>query len=391
MGKMVIPMGNVIEKVKRVMQEVKQEKNILTGHIIANEEEYVREQYVTMLYVFAQVDGTLNQEEITYLKKMTRSLGFSEIAKFMQQSIHFERDLLQEFLKIMDTKRLKYAFCLDAVILFAQDGEIQEKELFILTELAELMHITIEELTEMSKLAKVILEEDAQELETFSDSIQYIESLLDYKCYLSSFASVAVEEDVIEEEQVWTGSFTVDKEIIVKKGLTIRNANIQFGENGKLEFAEDAVLLIEDSQLQGAEIVGNGMKQVGISKSSFEGQANKRVLTIETCYDVQIDDSNFKDCKCDDYGGAVHLNDVIAYIHGCTFVNCVATVYNSYGGAIYATSLNGKCVWRSNEFIACKASVGGAIYGGDIVLRDSLLTNCGVALSGVEGVNCIHK
>lgn len=391
MRKMVIYMGNVAEKVKHVMQEVKQEKGIFAGHIVANEEEYVREQYVTMLYVFAQVDGMLNQAEITYLKKMTRSLGFSEIAKFMQYSIHFERELLQEFLKVMDTKRLKYAFCLDAIILFAQDGEIQEKELFILTEMAELMRVTVKELTEISKLAKIILEKDSQVLETFSNNNKYIQSLLDYRCYLSLFASLAIAEDAIEEEQIWTGSFKVDKEIIVKKGLTIRHANIQFGQNGKLEFAEGASLFIEDSQLKGAEIVGDGMKQVHISQSSFEGQVDKRVLKISRCDDVSISNSKFQDCKCDDCGGAIYLNDIIAYIHGCTFINCVTTAGNSWAGAIYVIDVKKKCVWENNEFVNCKANSGGAIRGSHIVLKNSILTNCVEALYGIEEENCIHK
>lgn len=312
-------MTSVFEKLTNIIEQVKEETSVFNSHIILNQNEDIKKHYIKMLYVLAGIDGPINQTEAKFLNKIMRSIGLQDVSAFQQHVTEIQGHELQTFLQAVCNKRLQQSFFLDGIMLVMLDGAANEEEIHFLTELAEMMKISSEELVAIGQLAAIILEKDKEGFQNLQKDNVYIDTLSDYQGYTSPFALTVIDKAVIEGEQVWTGSIVLNDRVAVKGTLRIKDANIVFRKNGLLHLCEGVNLVIENSTCTGVEIIGGNITNLHIRNCMFDGQKDKSIIKINSCKDAAIEHSRFVCNGSNDGGAIVYLEK--GFIQACTFKN----------------------------------------------------------------------
>lgn len=309
----------VFEKLTNMIEQIKEETNAFDNHIVMNRSEEIKRHYIKMLYILAEIDSPINSKEEKFLNKIMHGIGLRNIVTVEKSVTSLQVDELQTFLQIVCSKRLKQSFFLDGMMLVMLDGAANEEEIHFLTELAEMMKISFEELSEIGQLAIAILEKDKGAFYSLQKNHVHIDTLSDYQCYTSSFALTVIDKEVIDGERVWTGSIALKDRVVVKGTLKIKDANLLFRKKGILHLCEGANLVIENSICAGVEILGGSITNLHIRNCIFNGQKDKAIIKINSCKDTVIEYSKFTCNEFDNEDPVLYLEK--GMIQTCTFKN----------------------------------------------------------------------
>lgn len=358
------------EKAKNVIYIINQfKKNLkkIVGHPILGKDEYVKDLYLTVLSSIVFTDGSIEKKEIKFLMSLQNAFGLKgEIFNFFNKANNVDENKIQEFITCIIKENLQFNFILDALLAIRLEGTMNEEEVSIVGELAEVLNIGPKEMEFLCELAVVILEENSKKFNIIIKNRP--DKILSkyFRPYVVEFLDVFLIEDTkFQGENEFTGNLIVNNPIICSGNIKIKDAKINFGKEGKLIFRTGAELYIEESEFINAEIVCEDLNSLNIKSSTFKNCENKRPLFIYQCHkDVLIKNSTFENCTInkEDNGGAIKVIDSSVEMTGLIFNNCKTF---GCGGALYikekhefyeSTKIN------DLQFNFCSAKNGGGMY-----------------------------
>lgn len=355
------------KSVLELLKEFKKDLKELIGHPMTYKDAYYKELYLIMLSSVAFANGNVDKIEVKFLMCFQNAFKLEgEIISYLNKVSSIDSPKVNEFIEFIDHEDLKYNFLLDGLMLIGLDGTLNEDKVSIIAEFAEIFNTESEEIAFLCEIAISILEENTKKFNALLKKTPKKINTGCFRPYVMGFVDVfVIEEEVLEGVTDLKGTFFVNNTIIVKGVLRIKDAQIRFGNNGKLVCKTGVELSIKDSEFINGQITCEDMTSLNINNSVFKDCENKRPLLIYECNnDVSISNCKFENIVFNNEsdGGAISIINSNVEIINVQFKNCTV---GGNGGALYIKeSLEFyKAVELKNlQFSLCSGKNGGAIY-----------------------------
>jgi uncharacterized protein YeeX (DUF496 family) len=105
-------------------------------HPLRNQDQYIKETYISMLFACSACDGDINAEEQKYIRRISENIGCNE--KECLENMYRDFNKLVEAFKLDFTgNNVIYTFICDAFLAAYCDGDLNEKEINFISRLAE--------------------------------------------------------------------------------------------------------------------------------------------------------------------------------------------------------------------------------------------------------------
>lgn len=105
-------------------------------HPLREEDEYIKETYVSMLFACAACDGEINEEEQKFIKELCININCNE-KKCLENMYRDFNKLVDAFKLDFTGNKVIYTFICDAFLLGYSDGDLNDKEINFISRLAE--------------------------------------------------------------------------------------------------------------------------------------------------------------------------------------------------------------------------------------------------------------
>lgn len=377
------------KSVLELLKEFKKDLKELTGHPVIYKDAYYKELYLIMLSALAFANGNVDKIEVKYLMCFQNAFKLEgEIISYLNKVSNIDQEKVNEFIEFVEEENLKYNFLLDGLMLIGLDGSLNEDKVNIVAEFAEIFDAESAEIEFLCEIAMAILEENTKKFNALMKKKPKKINADCFRPYVMGFIDVFVlEDEILEGITDLKGTFFINKTIIVKGILRIKEAQIRFGNNGKLVCKSGVELSIQDSEFINGQITCEDMTSLNIINTIFKDCENKRPLLIYECPNDVI----ISNCKFDNIifnnesdGGAISIINSNVEIRNVQFNNCSV---GGNGAAIYIKESHEfyKTIELNNlQFNFCTAKNGGAIYlNGDhnksfsqYVMSENIFNNC---------------
>lgn len=105
-------------------------------HPLREQDEYIKETYVSMLFACAACDGDINDEEQNFIKELCTNINCNE-KKCLENMYRDFNKLVEAFKLDFTGNKVIYTFISDVFLLGYADGELNDKEINFMSKLAE--------------------------------------------------------------------------------------------------------------------------------------------------------------------------------------------------------------------------------------------------------------
>lgn len=355
------------KSILELLKEFKKDLKELNGHPMIYKDAYYKELYLIMLSSVAFANGNVDKIEVKFLMCFQNAFKLEgEIISYLNKVSSIGQEKVNEFIEFIEEGDLKYNFLLDGLMLIGLDGNLNDDKVDIIAEFAEIFNVESEEIGFLCEIAISILEENAKKFNSLmKKSPKKIKSDC-FRPYVMGFVDVFVmEEEVLEGITDLKGTLFINNTIIVKGILRIKDAQIRFGNNGKLVCKNGVELSVQDSEFINGQITCEDMASLNIKNSIFRDSENRRPLLIYECNnDITISNCKFENSVFNNEsdGGAISIINSTVELTNVKFNNCTV---GGNGGALYIKESNEfyrSVELKSLQFNFCNAKNGGAIY-----------------------------
>lgn len=105
-------------------------------HPLMDQDQYIKETYISMLFACAACDGDINADEQKYIRRLSKNIGCNE--KECLENMYRDFNKLIEAFKLDFTgNNIIYTFICDAFLAAYCDGDLNDKEINFISRLAE--------------------------------------------------------------------------------------------------------------------------------------------------------------------------------------------------------------------------------------------------------------
>lgn len=105
-------------------------------HPLRDQDQYIKETYISMLFACAACDGDINADEQKYIRRLSENIGCNE--KECLENMYRDFNKLVEAFKLDFTgNNVIYTFICDAFLAAYCDGDLNDKEINFISKLAE--------------------------------------------------------------------------------------------------------------------------------------------------------------------------------------------------------------------------------------------------------------
>lgn len=314
-----------IDKVRKYFEEIKPDLFQVTGHPLTNEEDYVKELYISLLCSIAAFDGDVAESESMYIKRIIKGANLrTEFSKIVKQGLEIKKSTIDEFVKAFSEKDLGYCFVADALVIAVSDGVLADKEVELIAELSEILKVSRTDIEVLSGLIAVLISQNNDGLNKFLKNNKLKTDL--------AYLIKSIFPDYVDTTN--TVYFTGD--VVLDKDTTLLQDKVIF-ENANVVIKKDVYLLI------------NGNKNVFIKGCKFNSQASN-VIRITNIANVEIEQTRFMCFK----NRTLDISNIAKIaINRCAFEEC-SFAYNTNekmsGGVIITENTYGNitdCTFRN--------------------------------------------
>lgn len=366
-----------IEKINSFFKKSKPSIYPITKHPLEVEEEYTKEIYITMLYTIATLDGDISEAEKIFIERITLGIGLKQdSSKYIKRALNIDEETLLEFLRLFSGSELAHNFFVDSLILIGAGEDVTEKNIEIISEYAEILKLTKEQVEFLTELALVILEQSNEKYHRLLDRKPENIKSKNFLYYVKQFATGVIAND--EDYEYWTGKIEIKEETVIKKSIEIYNAEIiklnrsglTFSFGNKLSFNNVVFTKYTKDESNRRTYATNieNIENIKINQCKFD-EFGYKALRFSRCGNIEINSCSFsgyenKSWGTYTYGGAIQITSSESVdITKNRFIDCSINYdysegkTDSYGGAICILSdeeiINKKLTIKDNVFIDC--------------------------------------
>lgn len=351
---------NSSEMIQEYYKRQKATLYAMTGHPLDEVEEYVQGLYIKMLCSLLQYHHTPSEEQLLFVERLLRGIGRKDdLGEVMKKALALEENFPEEFTTQFKNNNLKYHFMVDAMVLLASQGSLEDEQIELMAQLCALLNIDHKQADFLTQMAVSILEQDSAlymrnvenapqgcNVENFRyytkkfltgrmiDSREYVYY---YACKCADFNKTFAEEEMAREMY----TFTADKVIFENWKIDLSDCSWYFLNNKEVQFI--------NCEFMGKDTAINfdGVNSVKAENCSFHN-FNKRVFVINDCTQFEMTGCHFFNClytyndSSSRVGGVYYITDKglnegvgekSVKVFGCTFKAC--GIWNTHSDEYY--------------------------------------------------------
>lgn len=327
-----------IMEIREYFKEFQSEKFAIENSLIKGKDEYLKSLYMQALATVVQYENDTAEGQVLFLQRVANGICCERsVEDYMRKSLDISLVEVKEFMDAFRDDDTRYYFTVNGIILAAL-GERREQNYAYLSELVQMLGITLNELQYLSKVAKSVLMQSSEIYDEAKRRVPESAGCVNFFNYIGNFYAGAVVDN--DRELVFTAP---ERQVVSSL------------EKGGMEFQQRKVIFT------GIEINIKG-------DWKFQG-----------CEEVR-----FENCGINGQEGSLYLNGVGCFhMEGCTVQNFDNTF-------AYLNSV-GKVMVLSNELNNCgrmavgmqyyddKEGGGAFCYWGkcnEIVFQENLIQKC---------------
>lgn len=364
----------------------------LTGHPIAECEEFVKQLYIDNLCVIAQYENEDTENQLKFIQRIMAAAAMQDsIMENVKNALQLNAEQFGEFMQQCRENKLSDIFLLDSMLIACADGVPNKKQIEFLAEIAQGLGIGRQRLEWLSGLAKCILAQDSEQYAELCKQIPHDEKteiLPCVVCYLKEFVTGVLLDidDLLYIYAKTKAEFDFSQlGVLSRKNIIIENIIFKYDEDA-LEIKSSEKLEINNCEIENILLNCYCIEKVNIVKSVFYNLGSKGAfcnICFENTDELFIQESSFNSCNGFYY--VLRLENIEAIkLLKCKFVDCVGRddylIY--FSGGVEKTRI----ILQENKFTGCKCGSGYLIYAGKIssenikLLDNKLNMDEGIAL-----------
>lgn len=352
-----------VDKLRMYFKKHKSESYPITKHPLEQADEYTKGTYITMLCTMMCNNSAPREEQILFIERLMNGIGIlGTINDYIKKALEIDDKFAEDFVRQFKDNELKYNFAVDALILISSVGSTEKRDVEFASEICDILAIAKNELSEISRLAAIILEQNDEEYKEFCsmelsiDISRFFFYIIDFSQGLLSnnsklFYAKFVNADSLINEKRFTNLESISSKKVILE-------NILFDGFEKLPSLNNCGdILINNCTFKNniKSLTCNGSENIRIIDCNFK-ELQKRALYLNECRNVDIEGCDFEKCSFESrdegeygykesaYGGAIYISNTKSFkIDGCNFTKCKTAHYengNADGAVAYLFGIN---------------------------------------------------
>lgn len=229
-------LDNRVEGIITGLKKQRPRNHPILEHPVSKVEEYVQKLYIDALCVAAQYANENADEGLAFVERIHSGIGLNdEFPEHIKNAMNITPEKFEEFFIQCKENALENILVLDCLLIAGADGVPNSKQISFAVEIAEALGMTKENISLMSELAVVILEQDNDKYREVcekipADDVMNIVGIA--ICYVKEFVSGVLLDT---PDILWINSkkrFDLDKETYYSidnyKDVIVENADVYF-------------------------------------------------------------------------------------------------------------------------------------------------------------------
>lgn len=137
------------------------------NELLIQQSSYIKDLYMTMLCCMAQHHREISDNQRTTLQQVLQQLQHDDqIERFLKRGLTMTNELLMEVNQYVSNP-MAINLLLDALIVSSDSEEAQEVQLYLMSEMLEVLQVSSTEFSFLKQLAHVIIQKDVVQYKTF--------------------------------------------------------------------------------------------------------------------------------------------------------------------------------------------------------------------------------
>lgn len=274
-------LDNRVEGIITGLKKQRPRNHPILEHPVSEAEEYVQKLYIDALCVAAQYANENAEERLAFVERIHSGSGLNdEFPEHIKNAMNITPERFEDFFTQCKENYLENIFVLDCLLIAGADGVPNSKQIGFAVEIAEALGMTKENISLMSELAVIILEQDSDKYHEFYEKIS-ADDVMNIVgcaiCYVRQFAAGVL---IDTSELLWICSteraqlscedieFTNYKKVIIEN-MTIDNS-VNINNCGNVFITKCYVTDSFDLQNIGSCIVKNCIFDLKTSSNEVE-------------------------------------------------------------------------------------------------------------------------
>ena len=157
-----------VDKLRMYFKKHKSESYPIKNHPLEQADEYTKGIYITMLCVVMCNNNEVREEQTLFIERLMKGIELSiSINDYIKRALEIDDKFAEDFIRQFKDSDLKYNFIVDALILISSIGTPEKKDVEFVSEICDILAIEKKELSELVRLAFIILEQSSHEYKEF--------------------------------------------------------------------------------------------------------------------------------------------------------------------------------------------------------------------------------
>lgn len=367
-----------IDKLRMYFKKHKSESYPITDHPLEQADEYSKGIYITMLCTIMCNNSVPREEQILFIERLMKGIGIAgTINDYIKKALEINDKFAEDFIRQFKDNELKYNFVVDTLILISSVGSPAKRDMEFVSEICDILAIEKNKLSEILRLATIILEQNNEEYKEFCsmelsiDISRFFFYIIDFSQGLLSNNSKLFYARFVNTDSLRNEKRFADLESISSKKVILEN--ILFDGFEKLPSLNNCgEILINKCTFKNniKNLTCSESENITIIDCNFKELKN-RALYLSECGNMEIEGCNFEKCSFEShddgsygykdcaYGGAIYIRNAKSLkVDGCNFIKCKTEHYkdgNADGAIAYLFGINNFKL-ENCQFDFCKNS-----------------------------------
>ncbi len=371
-------MGQIDAKIKEIreyFEEFQSEKFAIENSLVKGKDEYLKSLYMQILATVAQYENDTAKGQVLFLQRIAKGIRCElTVEDYMRKSLDISTVEVKEFMDAFGDDDAKYSFALNGVILAAL-GNRGEENYAYLSELVQMLGITLKELRYLSKVAQAVLTQSSEIYDEAKGVVTESTKCVDFSHYIDNFyAGTVVDND---RELVFTAP---EKQVVSR----LEKGGMEFKQR-KVVFTGIEIHIKGDWKFQGCE-------EVRFENCTIHGQKGSLYLNGVGCFHME-------GCVVQDFDNAFAYLDSVGKVQvlSSELRNCGRKAEDRNGGGTFSyTGICKEMVFRENLIQKCYikrndryvTSLNGAFLGATDLYNEGKVSRLEIIRNTFVGGEC---